>query len=237
MTRRVVSPGDYLGEVPALGTIMIGSGIMRDGESLLACHKGCVRWQAEQESLFIWVDCEAHHHYKPVVGDQVIGVVIGKQPEEYRVHLGTSTYATLPALAFDGATKRNRPRLRMGSVVFAQMALTHKYMEPHMSCCSPPGICAKDWVTNESIFGELTGGHLFDCSPWFCRHLTRTGTPFVDALGAALPLELAIGTNGRVWVRSSAALASIMARTALLCSQYVSEGDLVGLAEALLRVF
>lgn len=43
----------------------------------------------------------------------MIGIVRERLGESYRVDIGSSQPATLSALAFEGATKRNRPNLRV----------------------------------------------------------------------------------------------------------------------------
>ena len=50
-----------------------------------------------------------------VQDESVIGVVRERAGESYRVDIGTSQPATLSMLAFEGATKRNRPNLRVRS--------------------------------------------------------------------------------------------------------------------------
>ena len=53
--------------------------------------------------------------YVAVQDDQVIGVITEKGGETYKVDIGTSNPAILSTLAFDGATKRNRPNLKVYS--------------------------------------------------------------------------------------------------------------------------
>lgn len=45
----------------------------------------------------------------PANGDSVLGVVLNRGGEIYKVDIGASDVASLPWLAFEGATKRNRP--------------------------------------------------------------------------------------------------------------------------------
>ena len=59
-----------------------------------------------------FVDSNARR-YVPAVGDTVVGVVADKLAESYRVRLHGTTTAQLPVLAFDGATKRNKPNLEV----------------------------------------------------------------------------------------------------------------------------
>jgi len=51
--------------------------------------------------------------YIPARGDNVIGVVTAKGGDIFRVDIGTSEPASLSYLAFEGATKRNRPDVKV----------------------------------------------------------------------------------------------------------------------------
>ncbi len=51
--------------------------------------------------------------YTPVLEDNVVGVVREKQGEQFKIDIGASHIANLPFLAFEGATKRNRPNLEV----------------------------------------------------------------------------------------------------------------------------
>ena len=51
--------------------------------------------------------------YIPARGDNVIGVVTAKAGDIYRVDIGASETAALSYLAFEGATKRNRPDVKV----------------------------------------------------------------------------------------------------------------------------
>ena len=50
--------------------------------------------------------------YVPVKGEAVIGVIV-KKGETHKVDIRGSIAASLPSLAFEGATKRNKPSLQV----------------------------------------------------------------------------------------------------------------------------
>ena len=106
----------------------------------------------------LWVESDLKRYW-PGLGDHVIGIVTDKGAEDYKLDIGASSKALLPVLAFDGASKRNRPHLAVGALVYARVVLANKDMEPEVTCAAPPGVNARDWVTKESVFGELSGGH------------------------------------------------------------------------------
>lgn len=86
--------------------------------------------------------------YVPAPGDSVIGQVTLRTPDNYLLSLQSAHTATLPALAFEGATKRHRPNLKIGSLVYARVVLASRDMEPECTCVDP--------VTGKSEgYGEL----------------------------------------------------------------------------------
>lgn len=55
--------------------------------------------------------------YVPVKGDHVIGIVTAKAGDVFRLDVGGSEPASLSYLAFEGATKRNRPNVQVGALL------------------------------------------------------------------------------------------------------------------------
>ena len=55
--------------------------------------------------------------YVPAAQESVIGVISQRQGESYRVDIGSAYMASLDGLAFEGATKRNKPNLRVNSIL------------------------------------------------------------------------------------------------------------------------
>lgn len=53
--------------------------------------------------------------YVPVKGDSVIGVVTARSGDIFKVDCGASEQASLSYLAFEGATKRNRPNVQVST--------------------------------------------------------------------------------------------------------------------------
>lgn len=117
--------------------------------------------------------------YVPAQQEAVIGIVTGKAGEGWRVDIGAAHNASLDGLAFEGATKRNKPNLKVreqiivfsrktqtalqvNSLVYARVSLSHKDMEPELECF--------DAQTHKAAgFGELKGGFLVRCSLGLCR--------------------------------------------------------------------
>ncbi|TFK52592.1 hypothetical protein OE88DRAFT_1657933 [Heliocybe sulcata] len=103
--------------------------------------------------------------------------------------------ANLDALAFEGATKRNKPNMKVGALVYARVSLAHKDMEPELECFNAQ--------THKSAgFGELKEGFMVRCSLKMCRLLHDPSHFLLPLLGSKFPMEVAAGMNGRVWVNA-----------------------------------
>lgn len=99
----------------------------------------------------------------------------------------------LPQLSFEGATKRNRPNLARGDVVYARVVTASRDMEATLTCVDAAGRAAG--------MGALKEGTVVGVSTSSARRMLASPPPPVLAdLGAQIPFELAAGVNGRVWV-------------------------------------
>lgn len=110
--------------------------------------------------------------------------------------------ATLPQLAFEGASKKSRPNLQAGSLVYARVSSASKQTEAELECVH--GSSGR----SEGL-GELSKGMLFEIRVGFARRLmmkqTRDdgGIAVLDAFAEqGHRFEIAVGRNGRVWVDS-----------------------------------
>lgn len=61
----------------------------------------------------IYPDDNNIFQYVPVRGEFVIGVVTMKAGDTFRVDIGANEIASLSYLSFEGATKRNRPDVKV----------------------------------------------------------------------------------------------------------------------------
>jgi exosome complex component RRP40 len=116
----------------------------------------------------------------PATQEPVVGIVAARQGEGWRVDIGSAHQASLDGLAFEGASRRNRPNLKVSrasslsrpfanvnphqvnSLVYARVSLAHKDMEPELECFDAQTRKAEG-------FGELKGGFLVRCSLKMCR--------------------------------------------------------------------
>ena len=154
----VVMPGDDLTDMilPITSKIRIGQGISQTSSGVHATKSGILRFKAPNR---FWVE-NSQRRYIPRVGDAVVGTIMERHAEEYRVNIRACTTAILPSLAFDGASKRNKPDLKVGDVIYARVVLARRDIEPRLTCCAREGQRKRDWVTGQSVYGQLKMGTL-----------------------------------------------------------------------------
>lgn len=180
----------------------------------------------------LWVD-NSQRRFAPAVDDLVVGTVLEAHAESYRVDIGTSQPALLPALAFEGATKRNKPNLPVGALVYARVVVCARDVEVELSCTSPH--FKKEWVTGQSLYGELLGGYAISCSSRLARDLMAEDAYVLAVIGKFLPFELAIGLNGRVWINSAAPLHTILIANAIINSEGRSKEHVTAMVQKIMQ--
>jgi exosome complex component RRP40 len=175
--------------------------------------------------------------YVAAVGDAVVGVVTERGAEAYRLSLRGGVGAALPVLAFDGASKRNKPSLAPGALVFARVAGVDRHCDVELSCASGGGAGGaaprRDWMTGAALYGELAGGMLVAVSLAHARRLLRPDCALLATLGASLAFEVAVGVNGLVYVRAAAPRTAVIICNAIERSERLTEEECAEFARRL----
>ena len=155
--------------------------------------------------------------YIPAVGDLVIATIHHSSADVYYASLTPHTaHATLPILSFEGATKKTRPQLSQGALVYARVTLANKHMDPELECVSSS-------TGKSEGLGPLVGGMVFGVSLGMARRLMMArpaeqgGLVVLEELGAqGVAFEIAVGRNGRVWVDGRGVKAVLVVGRALV---------------------
>ncbi|KAL2180956.1 uncharacterized protein P884DRAFT_289461 [Thermothelomyces heterothallicus CBS 202.75] len=175
----------------------------------------------------MWIEYNSNR-YIPAPNDIVLAQVLRSTTDFYLCTLSPHTApATLPHLAFESATKKTRPVLAPGQLVYARVTVANKHMDPELECVN--GSTGK-----AEGLGPVTGpGCVFDVSLGFARRLLMArsredgGIAVLEMLGGeeggGLAFETAVGRNGKVWVGSESA------RTVVLVGRALQETDRAGL--------
>lgn len=198
----IVMPGDIVATITDVTQIKkpirIGHGLTQQGNQIIVQKCGHLRHVPMANKFFIESNQRVYNQL--AVDDMVIGIIKERAGEHYKVDINAPYNAILSLVAFDGASKRNRPDLKPGSLVYARVLTVNRDMDPELTCISPSAAQRKDWVTGLSLFGELKDGYMIPLDSMICRSLLQSDNEFLKQLGDRLPFEIAVGMNGRVWV-------------------------------------
>ena len=185
--------------------------------------------------------------YRPMAEDRVICIVEdrvasdGSGGDIFRVNIGGPHPAMLSNLSFEGATKRNKPQLKPGMLLYCRVESdTNSSTDPSLSCMIGPhdgGLPRKDWMTNEGTYGELKGGTVRKIPLGLARELLSPQNVVLNELGSSkfkIPFEVCVGVNGYVWVHSTRPEYTIMIHNAILNSQVMSVGQVRAMVKSLI---
>jgi len=185
--------------------------------------------------------------YRPALEDRVVGLVQerigpdGNGGDWYRIHIGAAHPAILSNLSFEGATKRNKPFLQTGQLLYCRVSSVHPqgYLEPVLSCLLGPhdvGVPRKDWMTAEGVYGELKGGTVCRISTGLARELLKPGNVVLQALAVQhkLVFEVAIGVNGYLWIHSARPEYTVAIQNAIQNSEVLTEEQTRAMVQSLL---
>ncbi|CCK67806.1 exosome non-catalytic core subunit RRP40 KNAG_0A01170 [Huiozyma naganishii CBS 8797] len=189
----LVLPGDSLGIHDGV-PVILGPGVSCDPmtQEVIPVNAG-VRHYIEKKNT-VYVDYNAKR-YIPAVGDLVIGTIVSTFADSYKVSLSDfSASVSLSYMSFPNATKKNRPTLQVGDLVYARVLTAEKELEAEIECM--------DSVTGvHAGFGLLENGMVISVPLSFARTLLFNDTfPLLSTLAQSCQFEIAIGINGRIWV-------------------------------------
>jgi exosome complex component RRP40 len=156
----------------------------------------------------------------------------------YRVDIGASAHASLSNLAFEGASKRNKPQFQAGQVLYCRISeLFNGHLDPELSCILGPhdsGIARKEWMTNEGAYGELKGGTVTRISTGLARQLLLPNSLVLAELSKhKIAFEVAIGVNGFLWIHSQKPDYTILIQNAITNSEVLTPEQIRSMVKAL----
>lgn len=164
----------------------------------------------------------------------VVGVVADKLSEHFNLDIRAPFLAKLPVLAFEGATKANRPHLAVGTLVYCRVTLADRNAEPEVTCMCEGE--SRSWVTGAGPFGELKGGYVFEVSLGYAEALLSLECAVVNELGQHVAYELAVGHNGRVWVAAPSIKHSIVIANAICNAEFLPLEQVAGMVRQLVSI-
>lgn len=222
-TLAVTLPGDAIdaAHLPTAQKRKLGRGINQDfgSNEFTSTIAGQLEVDHKKKSFAVSVP---RARYIPAQGDAVIAQVRGASLETFHLLLnGHSPSATLSHFAFEGASKKTRPQLKNGDVVYAKIASCKKNQDIELTCVNQS-------TGKADGLGPLKDGMIFDISIGLAERILKKGLlVLLEELGNKVPggFELVVGKNGKVWVDyADAGIKGIVAVGRIL--QQVDHGDL-----------
>ncbi|ODV77622.1 uncharacterized protein CANTADRAFT_8065 [Suhomyces tanzawaensis NRRL Y-17324] len=200
MSQRIIIPGDSLSiETEGIKT-SIGPGIYKNPKSqkVIPSSAGILNVKVNKKNTnqVVYTDSNSKR-YIPQANDFVIGIVVGVIGEQYKIQLQEySTNVLLSMMAFPNATKKNRPNLKNGQAVYARVSQAIPEIDIEIECIDP--VTGKD-----GGFGLLDeSGYIFDVNLNFARELLfNPSNIFLETLASRCQFEIAIGINGKIWIK------------------------------------
>lgn len=221
----VVMPGDVIKDILSSNkkeTIVLGPGLRREADAVFICKAGILK---KRNPAIYYVD-SYQKRYVPNKGENVVGIITQKVGDIFKVDIGAKEQASLSYLAFEGATKKNRPDLQVGDVVFAKLFVAIKDMEPELVCIDSQG--------KEKKLGILgSDGMIFTCSLSLIRKLLNPDCLLFNMLAKNQAYEIAIGMNGRIWVKTKSVHKTIAIANAILAAEYTCPSKMQDLCNSI----
>eukprot|EP01038_Epipyxis_sp_PR26KG_P016255 gene16255-22137_t len=246
---QVVLPGDIL-EVATAGkdfyevapiilrpnaannTLRIGNGLKQDKDGIVSTLPGVLTYRPPNT---YYIDTQSKRYY-PRVGDQVIGVIEERGGDFYIMNIFSGTNCILNRLSFEGATKRNKPELRKGDIVYARVMIASRGVDTELSCLTLSGT-KKEWTTGETVYGELVQGLLVHVSSVTIKTLLQPDCPVLTNLAKYFAFEVSVGMNGCVWLRGMSIMETIIIRNAILNSEILLDPlEIMVMVEKLVKI-
>lgn len=219
----VVMPGDRIFEAEQMNKnkrkVVLGPGLTSTGDEVRATRAGILQ---KKPPCTFFIDT-LQRRYVPVRGDHVIGVVTAKMGDFFRVDIGASESASMHFLAFEGATKKNRPDVDVEDVIFGRLLVANRDTESEIVCVDSHG--------KQGRLGVLRNGFLFGTSINLIRKLLRPECPLMTALSKELKFEVVFGMNGKIWIKAQTKKETIAVGNAILAAEHLSDKQIIQMCD------
>uniref|UniRef100_A0A0K0FHC5 Exosome complex component RRP40 (inferred by orthology to a human protein) n=1 Tax=Strongyloides venezuelensis TaxID=75913 RepID=A0A0K0FHC5_STRVS len=188
---KIVLPGDFVEDITNLPAVpVIGRGLTVYKNEIICTQSGVLC--LGKDGMFVNTNSK---RYQPTVNDFVVGVVSNVMVENIKLDISYLESGVLSTLSFEGATKRNKPNVKVGDVVYARVISTSKYLETELTCIDKDNFARG--------LGVLPyGGMVFKVSLQHARRLLSPTCQLLNLIGKETKYESCIGMNGRVWIKA-----------------------------------
>jgi exosome complex component RRP40 len=116
--------------------------------------------------------------------------------------------------------------LFLGDVVYAKIVTASKDMEAELVCVDAYG--------KKSGLGQLeNGGFLFSVPLHLVRKMLSPESVLLKKLGQTLKFEIAVGMNGRIWVRTTHPKDTICIANAIWAAEHMTNSEITAMVSKL----
>ena len=203
----IILPGEEIIETPNLefkSSLVIQRTVpdnQNTAKTVSILHTKCagVLNQKTHENEVKFKFSQIKEKYVPSMGDKVIGKVLRKMADNYEMDVRSDRRALLGVLSFQGATKKSKPNLTDGDLVFCQIQSVPQYLLYKVTCISSKS--TKIWNSGEAHFGHLSVGIEIIIPLFLAFFLSHDETLF-ELIRKYLTFEVVVGINGILWFRA-----------------------------------
>lgn len=214
---RVVLPGDEVMSYDpdtSERSIYLGPGLRWEDGMVRAAKAGLLK---KTPRHLYFVDTY-QKRYIPQRREYVIGIVTKKKGDIYKVDIGGSEQATISFLSFENASKKTRRDLALGDLIYGQLIVANKHMEPELVC-----IDAYDRAMGMGVLPA--GGVMFSVSLQVAREIINPDCPFLLTLSKKVKFTVVVGMNGRVWVKTGNQNSMVALMNCILMLEYMTPDE------------
>jgi exosome complex component RRP40 len=142
-----------------------------------------------------------------------------------RLWTPTILYSLCYAIS-SSATFEFHLHLFLGDVVYAKIVTASKDMEAELVCVDAYG--------KKSGLGQLeNGGFLFSVPLHLVRKMLSPESVLLKKLGQTLKFEIAVGMNGRIWVRTTHPKDTICIANAIWAAEHMTNSEITAMVSKL----
>ncbi len=112
-----------------------------------------------------------------------------------------------------------RPIVNVGDVIYAKLLVASRDMEPELVCVDSYG--------KKAGLGVLSGGgFVFGVPLHVVRKLISPECVLLKTLGQSIPYEIAVGMNGRVWIRGKTSKDTVCLANAISAAEFMTNEEI-----------
>lgn len=216
---------------------------------------GRLHYNSSSHTVYVLTNTK---RYIPQIHDRVICIIEDRMGDYYRVTIPGSTLGNniiMNTISFEGATRRNRPFLGNGDLIYARVLHCYDFTsEVEISCMvnlgrddvqsggnggglnDDGGASRKDWMTDEGTYGQLKNGTCLQISTGLAQELLHPNNVVLLSLGVSgLKFEICVGVNGYVWVHSERPEYTILILNAIQNSEVMTEPQVRAMVKSLVH--